>query len=402
MALGTRQLWRGLRVVAVFVVVWLVLRASTTTVSLSSAATLIPIWPSRGSGSGSGSGNSSAHQGQANDADLCRPHGWAPFRPASPDHPRKVYDLLMFNTELDHLEIRLNTTFSEVDYFVLVESPKTFTGLDKPLTLKANLARFRAYLPKIIYHEITYPPGFSPRTPWDMEDHQRNAMLTQVFPRLRGHQAPHPGDVLVVSDVDEMPRPETLRTLRACAFPRRLTLASRFYYYSFQWLHRGPEWPHPQATYYQGLPNTNTTTSGGLLHTLTNLPFLRGRPGTTLLPNDLRIADGGLWPFREWEKGQMSNASWHCSSCFATMRELLDKMAAFSHTSMNAAPFRDRARIADRVRSGRDIWDRPGQVYDRVEGNGDVPGFVLGNRGRFGYMLDRDGRDAGFVDYEEE
>ena len=309
----------------------------------------------------------------------------------------------MFNTELDHLEIRLNTTFAEVDYFVLVESPKTFTGLDKPLTLHANLARFRPYLTKIIYHEITYPPGFAPRTPWDMEDHQRNAMLTQVFPRLRGAQAPRAGDVLVVSDVDEMPRPETLRLLRACAFPRRLTLASRFYYYSFQWLHRGPEWPHPQATYYQGLPVSNSNPTPGFLTTLlTRLPLLRGRPGTTLLPNDLRIADGGLWPFREWEKGRLANASWHCSSCFASMGELLDKMAAFSHTSMNAAPFRDRARIADRVRSGRDLWDRPGQEYERVEGNADVPGFVLGNRARFGYMLDRDGRDAGFVDYEDE
>ncbi|KAK3900724.1 glycosyltransferase [Staphylotrichum tortipilum] len=394
MALGTRQLLRGLRVAAVFVVVWLVLRATTTTDGLSSA-TSIPLWPARGGGNGDDT-----------DADLCRPHGWAPFRPASPDHPRKVYDLLMFNTELDHLEIRLNTTYAEVDYFVLVESSKTFTGLDKPLTLHANLAsRFRRYLPKIIYHEISYPPGFAPRTPWDMEDHQRNAMLTQVFPRLRGAQAPRAGDVLVVSDLDEMPRPSTLRLLRACRFPRRLTLASRFYYYSFQWLHRGPEWPHPQATYYQGLadsPSSNPS-SGGLLATLlARLPFLRGRPGTTLLPNDLRIADGGVWPFREWEKGVLANASWHCSSCFARVGELLDKMAAFSHTSMNAAPFRDRARIVDRVRQGKDLWDRPGQEYERVEGNGDVPRFVLENKGRFGYMLDRDGRDAGFVDYEEE
>ena len=129
-------------------------------------------------------------------------------------------------------------------------------------------------------------------------------------------------DVLVVSDVDEILRPSTLRTLRACAFPRRLTLASRFYYYSFQWLHRGPEWPHPQATYYQGLKNT-------------------------LLPNDLRIADGGMWPFREWEKGTMANASWHCSSCFATVGELLGKMASGvcgSGVSSNTSTVRPRAR----------------------------------------------------------
>ena len=349
MALRTRQLWRWIRVAAVLAIVWLVLNTS---------------WAP-----------SSSASPQAPSADICRPHGWKPFVPKSPDRPRKVYDLMMVNTELDHLEIRLNTTFHEVDYFVLVEGRKTFTGLDKPLTLKTNLARFTPYLSKIIYHEISYPPNFRPRTPWDMEDHQRNAMLTQVFPHLRGAQTPQHGDVLVVSDVDEIPRPSTLRLLRTCRFPRRTTLSSRFYYYSFQWLHRGAEWPHPQATFYQG-------------------------PRNTLRPNDLRIADGGLWPFREWEKGTVANASWHCSSCFATMGELLGKMASFSHTSMNAERFREKRRIAERVRAGRDLWDREGEVYDRVEGNGDVPGYLLENPERFGYMLDRDGANAGFADYE--
>jgi beta-1,4-mannosyl-glycoprotein beta-1,4-N-acetylglucosaminyltransferase len=358
MSRRTRQLWRWIRVVAVFAIVWLVLSVARD---------------NSDSFSGTTSWSTSLHDDPDND--ICRPHGWKPFRPKDPSKPRKVYDLMMINTELDHLEIRLNTTWSEVDYFVLVESRKTFTSLDKPLTLKNNLSKFLPYHPKIIYHEIEYPPGFKPRTPWDMEDLQRNAMLTQVFPLLRGAQAPQLGDVLVVSDVDEIPRPETLRLLRSCHFPRRLTLYSRFYYYSFQWLHRGPEWPHPQATYYQGLRKT-------------------------LRPNDLRIADGGMWPFREWEKGSVKNASWHCSSCFETMGELLGKMAAFSHTSMNAERFRERRRIAERVRSGKDLWDREGEVYDRVEDNQDVPRFLLENRERFGYMLDRDGPTAGFTDYE--
>jgi len=136
----------------------------------------------------------------------------------------------MVNTELDMLEIHLNTTWDSVDYSVLLEGAKTFTGLSKPLTLKQNLAKFSSYSPKIIYHEIEYPQSFRPKTPWSMEDFQRNALLTQVFPRLSGSQAPHRDDVLVVADIDEIPRPETLNLLRACHFLKRLTLQSKFYY----------------------------------------------------------------------------------------------------------------------------------------------------------------------------
>ncbi|AEO66100.1 66d84d78-9c4a-4a52-9422-a09650870ab2 [Thermothielavioides terrestris] len=357
MLLRSKQLWRWIRVAVLLGVFWVVLNvAYDDGDALSPAAR----WGARDADDG---------------PDICRPHGWKRFRPRPGDRPRKVYDLLMVNSELDMLEVRLNSTFDAVDYFVLVESRKTFTSLDKPLTLRDNLARFRPYHAKIIYHELELPPGFSPRRTWDMEDLQRNAMLTQVFPRLRGDQAPQLGDVLVVSDVDEIPRPSTLALLRACRFPRRLTLRSRFYYYSFQWLRRGEEWPHPQATYYQGARRT-------------------------LLPNSLRIADGGMWPFREWEKGELANASWHCSSCFETVDELLGKMASFSHTSMNAERFRDRQWIVERVRNGKDVWDRESEQFDRVEDNQDLPSFLLENRERFGYMLNRDGPTAGFKDIE--
>jgi len=36
----------------------------------------------------------------------------------------------------------------------------------------------------------------------------------------------------------------------------QVTLRSQFYYYSFQWQHRGEQWAHPQATYYDGVTGT--------------------------------------------------------------------------------------------------------------------------------------------------
>ncbi|KAJ9139165.1 Glycosyl transferase family 17 protein [Pleurostoma richardsiae] len=309
--------------------------------------------------------------------DFCSRQGWRPFRPKQPGQRRKVYDLFMINTELDWLEIRLNTTYDYVDYFVVVEAPKTFTGLDKPLVIRDNWDSFAAYHPKLIYHKLEYPPGWDPPRTWDWEDLQRNAMYDQVLPRLRGEQAPAEGDALVVADVDEIPRPEALAALRACDFPRRTTLRSRFYYYSFQFLHRGEEWAHPQATTYRG------GSSGG----------------GTIPPVNLRNGDGAPAPLVWMESADLWNAGWHCSSCFATVGELLNKMASFSHVGLNRGEYRDRHRIADRVRAGRDLWDREGQVYDRIEGNTDVPPLLLAQPERFRYLLNRDGKSAGFSDY---
>jgi beta-1,4-mannosyl-glycoprotein beta-1,4-N-acetylglucosaminyltransferase len=305
---------------------------------------------------------------------FCAQHGWKPFKPRVKDGRRKIYDLCMVNTELDWLEIRLNTTYDYVDHFVLVEASKTFTGKDKPLVIKGSMDRFIPYREKIIYHELQYPPGFDPKRNWDREDLQRDAMFTQVFPTLSGARAPAPGDVLVVADVDEIPRPETLVTLRTCDFPRRLTLRSRFYYYSFQFLHRGVEWAHPQATYYQG-------------------------PSRTLLPVNLRNGDGAPQPWVWWEKGDLWNAAWHCSSCYETIEGFLRKLSSFSHAWMNQDEFRDRDRIADAVREGKDLWGREGEFFDRVENNTDVPAYLLKHPDRFRYLVNRDGKSAGFIDY---
>ncbi|SPN96521.1 related to beta-1,4-mannosyl-glycoprotein 4-beta-N-acetylglucosaminyltransferase [Cephalotrichum gorgonifer] len=308
----------------------------------------------------------------ASAAAICRRQGWSPFVPRAGAERRKVYDLIMVNNEVDWLEIRLNTTFDYVDYFVVVEAGKTFTGHPKPMAIRDNMDRLARYKSKLIYHELEYPPNFDPPRTWDREDLQRDATFTQVLPRLKGEQVPTLGDVLVVADVDEIVRPETLTTLRHCEFPRRLTLRSQFYYYSYQFRHRVRDWPHPEATFFDGR--------------------------STVLPTNLRNGDGGLQPLIYWDKADMENAGWHCSSCFRTLEELLDKMGSFSHTWMNRKKYRDPQRIVDRISQGRDIWDRKGEEFDRVEGNSDVPSFVLESE-RFRYLLGPGENGAVFEDY---
>ena len=304
---------------------------------------------------------------------LCRAHGWKAFNAKARRPRRKMYDLFMINSEMDWLEIRMETMYKHVDYFVIVESPVTFTGHEKPLKMKDNWDRFAKFHKKMIYKVLENPPLGAART-WDYEDYQRNAMFTQVIPGLRGEQAPRIGDVIIVSDVDEIVRPAALQILRDCDFPRRLTLRSQFYYYGFQFLHKGLEWEHPQATTFQGVADT-------------------------ILPANLRNGEGGSKLRAWWEKADLWNAGWHCSSCFSTIGELLTKMSSFSHVSLNKEEYRDRNRIVDRVRNGLDLWDREGQIYEKIPDNEDIPGILKSEKEKFKYLLDREGPNAGFTDY---
>jgi beta-1,4-mannosyl-glycoprotein beta-1,4-N-acetylglucosaminyltransferase len=66
---------------------------------------------------------------------------------------------------------------------------------------------------------------------------------------------------------------------------------------------------------------------------------------------------------------------------------------------MNADEYRDRDRIASYIRQGKDLWDREGEEYERIDNNQDIPKILLDQRKKFSDLLDRDGPNAGFEDY---
>jgi len=284
--------------------------------------------------------------------------------------------LFMLNDELDMLEVQLSTLYDYVDYFVIVESPVTFTNQPKLLALQDNWNRIDKWSDKVIHHVLENPPIGAPR-PWDYEDFQRNAMFLQTFPKMIGDKEPKKGDVIIVTDVDEIPRPSAVMLLRECVTSRRMTLRSQFYYYSFQWRHVGPQWGLPKATTFGGFGK-----------------------GQTILPADLRNGEGGNRLAWWWEKDELWNAGWHCSTCFKTVEEVLTKMSSFSHVGLNQEVFRDPTRIVDRVRKGLDLWDREGEKYARITSNEDIPEILKADRKRWNYMLDRDAANAEFEDFQ--
>ena len=79
---------------------------------------------------------------------ICQLHEW-PVRNA--DGGLKVLDAVLMSSELDLLEIRMNELDDVVDYFLIVESNTTFTGLTKETHFAQNRLQFGKFEGKIKY-----------------------------------------------------------------------------------------------------------------------------------------------------------------------------------------------------------------------------------------------------------
>jgi beta-1,4-mannosyl-glycoprotein beta-1,4-N-acetylglucosaminyltransferase len=151
----------------------------------------------------------------------------------------KVYDAFMLFNELDILEIRLNILDPYVDYFVISECNKTFSGLDKPFYYNENKERFKKFHHKIVHKMFTDCPDQSSNIPallkpeltkddiqynkiilaidknrhLGLNEHQWLRDFTQREFVKRGLVDCDDEDIVMLSDLDEIPNPEILKEL---------------------------------------------------------------------------------------------------------------------------------------------------------------------------------------------
>lgn len=113
-----------------------------------------------------------------------------------------LIDCFIFYNELDILKKRLKYLDSVVDKFVLVESTSTFRGIPKELYYQNNKDMFKEWRDKIIHIVVKDNP--SGKDPWLREYFQRNCIA-------RGLLEFQDDDIVMVSDVDEIPNRTALR-----------------------------------------------------------------------------------------------------------------------------------------------------------------------------------------------
>ncbi|MCS6764619.1 MAG: hypothetical protein MO853_12495 [Candidatus Protistobacter heckmanni] len=112
----------------------------------------------------------------------------------------RIYDCFPFFNENILLALRLELMYEHVDHFVIVESTHTFTGQPKKMYFSwEGLERYRD---KII-HVIVDDMHIHLDDPVKNETYQRNAIL-------RNLKDARPDDLVLISDLDEIPNPKAI------------------------------------------------------------------------------------------------------------------------------------------------------------------------------------------------
>lgn len=243
----------------------------------------------------------------------------------------KIIDCFIFFNEVELLKLRLKELNDVVDHFVLVESKFTFTNNKKTLFFEQNKDVFREYLPKITHlvFDKKTPNRFwrsDRKTCWIREEKQRNH-LGQGIKLLK----PENQDLIIISDVDEIPDPETLENLKGNSLDSIVNLNQDMYYYNYTCKHPS-QCDAPIAGNFQSLKPHLTS-----LHRLRiKRSHLNGRT---------RIENGG----------------WHFSF-FGSKEQISYKIKNFSHSEFNTSDINNLGHIDRSVESRTDLFGRYGNT----------------------------------------
>lgn len=252
----------------------------------------------------------------------------------------RVFDCFTFFNELDLLEIRLELLDNVVDHFVLVEADRTFSNQPKPLYFAENRERYARWAHKIVYVAVEHdgtgldfsrPAFWDPaRGPWSLERRQRDGFAI-ITPMLE------PSDVVLISDVDEIPAPNAIR--RAAARLRASDEAIPGYVFR-QVMHH--YFVNMQSAGLDRLHLGSCAVRAG---------YFRATP-----PNRIRSA--------RWQFPRISNGGWHFSF-LGDSAEIARKIQSYSHQEFNTPSVTNERRIARVVRAGSGVTDTFGHYYEQ-------------------------------------
>ena len=153
--------------------------------------------------------------------------------PILPHSTSKLYDCFLFNNELDLLELRLTELYSSVNYFVICECAVTFSGEPKPLYYLLNQARFVSFKDKIKHFIIPNPPAEA-YTVNPINKDKKTSQFWQRNQMALAIQATKENDLILISDVDEIPRARVLaRVVKLCSFAKTIVFFSQSWFLLF-------------------------------------------------------------------------------------------------------------------------------------------------------------------------
>ena len=244
------------------------------------------------------------------------------------EHKPKLVDAFIFYNEVPMLEYRFKTLNDVVDHFVVVESRQTFTGKDKPLVFEQHKPRFAPWLHKIQHVVMDMPHRDNA---WKNEYAQRAAIDRGIKPLSLAST-----DLVLISDVDEIPDPETLRAQKlsfagvgkgGCA-----VLVQDMYYYTIEHRLKAP-WHWVKLMHYDHFVRHHKRAD-----------IIRARRSETVF-----VPRGG------WHLSYFGNASF-----------IQNKIQQFSHQEFNTESITNLSHIQAQIDAGKDLFHRANVSLEHV------------------------------------
>lgn len=283
----------------------------------------------------------------------------------------KVYDCFTFFNELDLLEIRLNELYEVVDFFVIVEANFTHQGKGKPYFFEENQNRFSQFLDKIIHIKVDDRPKkglLNADENWNLEHFQRNAIE-------RGLAAAQSNDLIIVSDVDEIPNKDKIIFLKNSSYRKAILLMKIYYYFidleakekfSFKYYILGKILG---ISKYTRKSINNIWWQGSVV--LRKSEFISAQHCRDLLATYQK------------DVFYVENAGWHFSY-LGGIEKIITKLESFAHAELNEKKYKNADFILNTIKNGGVIGLPKVRLYKKSIEN--HPLFLKNNIERFKHL----------------
>ena len=291
------------------------------------------------------------------------------WRARQPEQLPRVYDLFIFGGELDLLEARLHVLDGVVDRFVFIEADRTFSGLNRTMVFERHWSRFERFRDRIVYRAWRAADASAKDALTCDRQRNRDFNSWQCQRLLRGRLSiellaagARPEDVVVSSDVDEIPKAGYVDLFRRCTIidierenvarshPNPFILTASTYFYNtgcqpqyYRWFY-GPK--IGARFHFDGLSNVSIANSPRPKRSNTN--YRR-------------------WSNTVYSAPQFDHSAWHLSNFFSVERMIL-KMRSFSayyEFEGKRSALLERARVEQVLQNCSDVFATGGK-YGRM------------------------------------
>jgi beta-1,4-mannosyl-glycoprotein beta-1,4-N-acetylglucosaminyltransferase len=281
----------------------------------------------------------------------------------------RIYDCFCYFNEDLILELRLETLWDFVDFFVISEASYTHAGLSRETQF--DITKFQKYASKIRYIRLDVRPEGG-RDFWKNENFIRNNVVNGLFDAISD-------DLVMISDLDEIPNPEKINEY----LPKYLRgdFDQRYYSYYFNnyWLGDADESGKvsPNSNIWRG---TKITTYHHFVNFFKcNATSVRSYKSSGMLRSIKRT-----W-FKWFSVQLIKDGGWHFTWVF-TLENIIKKIQSTAHQEFNRPEFKDPQKIRDLIASGRD-FHKPFSRYELQDIDEQFPRYLIENLEKFSEFI---------------